>query len=64
LIPGIGPARQRALLDHFGSLRAVGSATEDQIRTLPGFNAKLAERVRTSAHALVQGDSQPGDRSG
>ncbi|CAN5666164.1 excinuclease ABC subunit UvrC [soil metagenome] len=64
LIPGIGPARQRALLDHFGSLRAVGSATEDQIRTLPGFNAKLAERVRTSAHALVQGDSQPGERSG
>jgi len=44
-IPGIGPARQRTLLEQFGSVRALrGAATED-IAKLPGFSTKLAEQV-------------------
>jgi excinuclease ABC subunit C len=44
-IPGIGPSRRRALLERFGSLAGVKTATAAEIATLPGFSSKLAERV-------------------
>jgi excinuclease ABC subunit C len=44
-IPGIGPARQRALLAHFGSVRAVRGASAADIARLPGFSLRLAEQV-------------------
>jgi excinuclease ABC subunit C len=44
-IPGIGPARQRALLSRFGSVRAVKQASPEQIATLPGFSEPLARKI-------------------
>ena len=44
-IPGVGPARRRALLARFGSLAGVRSATPEEIAALPGFSWRLAERV-------------------
>lgn len=44
-IPGIGPARQQALLSRFGSLRAVREAEPAEIARIPGFSRTLAERV-------------------
>lgn len=44
-ISGIGPARQRALLERFGSLQAVRRATEDQIAAVPGIGPALARTV-------------------
>jgi excinuclease ABC subunit C len=44
-IPGIGPARQRALLEHFGSVRALKNATPDQIAGVPGFSAQLGRKI-------------------
>jgi excinuclease ABC subunit C len=44
-IAGIGPTRQRALLEHFGSVRALRAASAEQIATLPGFSRRLAEQV-------------------
>ncbi|MGH7500143.1 MAG: excinuclease ABC subunit UvrC [Longimicrobiales bacterium] len=44
-IPGIGPVRQRALLERFGSVRAVRAATPDQLAQLPGFSTNLAGHV-------------------
>jgi excinuclease ABC subunit C len=44
-IAGIGPVRQRALLEHFGSVRALRSATADQIVAVPGFSARLAAQI-------------------
>jgi len=44
-IPGIGPARRRALLERFGSLAGVRSATPQEIAALPGFSWRLAERI-------------------
>jgi excinuclease ABC subunit C len=41
-IPGIGPARQRALLERFGSVRALKAATAEEIASVPGFSRKLA----------------------
>jgi excinuclease ABC subunit C len=44
-VPGIGPARRRALLERFGSLAGVRLASVDEVATVPGFSTRLAERV-------------------
>ena len=35
-LPGIGPARKRALLKHFGSPEAVLGATREELEAVPG----------------------------
>ena len=54
-IPGIGPARRRALLAHFHSLADLRSATEADIAAVPGIGPKAAqaigERMRREADA-------------
>jgi excinuclease ABC subunit C len=44
-IPGIGPNRRRNLIERFGSLGGVKSATVAEIASVPGFSTHLAERV-------------------
>lgn len=44
-IPGIGPARRRTLLERFGSLAGVKTATTNEIASLPGFSTRLADRI-------------------
>jgi excinuclease ABC subunit C len=44
-IPGIGPSRRRALLERFGSLAGVKTATPAEIAAVPGFSTTLAERI-------------------
>jgi excinuclease ABC subunit C len=44
-IPGVGPNRRRVLLERFGSLAGVKSATAGEISSLPGFSKKLAEKI-------------------
>ncbi len=44
-IPGIGPNRRRRLLERFGSLAAVKTASRAEIAALPGFSTTLAERI-------------------
>jgi len=46
-IPGIGPARQRALLRRFGSVKGVREATPEEISRVAGFSEALAARVLT-----------------
>ena len=44
-VPGIGPKRKKALLRKFGSLKAIRTATVDEIAATPGFTKSLAEKV-------------------
>ena len=44
-IEGVGAARKRALLHHFGSAKAVSEAREEEIRRTPGISAALAKRI-------------------
>lgn len=52
-IPGIGKARQRQLLERFGSLRAVSQASEAELASLPGFGTALARNVLEYTRRLV-----------
>ncbi|MFM9168429.1 MAG: helix-hairpin-helix domain-containing protein, partial [Verrucomicrobiota bacterium] len=45
-MPGLGPARRKALLDAFGSIQALRRATEEQIAEVPGFGAATARGLR------------------
>ncbi|HKO16616.1 MAG TPA: excinuclease ABC subunit UvrC [Gemmatimonadaceae bacterium] len=44
-IPGIGEARRRVLLEHFGSVQGVREATPEMIAALPGFSPQSARKV-------------------
>lgn len=44
-IPGIGPGRRRALLERFGSLAGVRSATVAELTAVPGVSEGLARRI-------------------
>ncbi|MGV9769327.1 excinuclease ABC subunit UvrC [Microbacterium sp. NPDC003461] len=54
-IPGLGEARIKALLRHFGSVTALRGATVEQIRELPGIGPKLAETI----HAALSAGAAP-----
>ena len=45
-IPGIGPARRRQLLQAFGSLDGIRSASREELAALPGFGEKLADTLQ------------------
>jgi excinuclease ABC subunit C len=44
-IPGLGPARRRALLARFGSVKRLRRASPEEIASVPGIGPALAERV-------------------
>ena len=41
----MGPKRQRALLSHFGSVRAIRAATAEELAAVPGFSDTLATTI-------------------
>ncbi len=45
-LPGVGPARKRALLRVFGSGRALTRATTEEIAAVPGISPAMAARIR------------------
>jgi excinuclease ABC subunit C len=44
-LPGVGPGRRRTLLRHFGSVKALKAATEDEIAAVPGIGPALARGI-------------------
>jgi excinuclease ABC subunit C len=44
-LPGVGPARKRALLNHFGSPDRVASASREELEAVPGIPGKLARDI-------------------
>jgi excinuclease ABC subunit C len=49
-IEGVGSIRKRALLNHFGSARAVESASFDEIKTVEGVEEKVAKKIYNFFH--------------
>jgi excinuclease ABC subunit C len=49
-VPGIGPARKKALLLHFGTARAVRSASLEDLQMAPGVSEAVAQTVHDFYH--------------
>jgi excinuclease ABC subunit C len=47
-VPGLGDARRKALLKHFGSLKRLRAAGAEEIAALPGFGPRTAAAVVTA----------------
>jgi len=50
-VPGIGPARKKALLMHFGTGRAVRNASLEDLQQAPGVSTAVARQVYDFYHA-------------
>lgn len=50
-VPGIGPARKKALLMHFGTAKAVRSASLEDLQKAPGVSRSVAQQVYDFYHA-------------
>ena len=49
-IDGVGPARRRALLRHFGSAERVLAASREELEGVPGVPAKTARQIYAQLH--------------
>ncbi len=49
-VPGIGPARKKALLMHFGTSRAVRGAALEELERAPGISKAMAEAIHGHFH--------------
>jgi len=49
-LEGVGPARRRALLRHFGSAEQVLAATQEELEGVPGVPAKTARSIYAQLH--------------
>jgi excinuclease ABC subunit C len=53
-IPGVGPARKRALLRHFGTLKAVERASLADLARVPGVSSETARRIYDYFHVSMR----------
>ncbi|MFN3625770.1 MAG: excinuclease ABC subunit UvrC [Hyphomicrobium sp.] len=49
-IEGIGPRRRRALMNHFGSAKAVSRAGVEDLKAVDGISAEMAQRIYDHFH--------------
>jgi excinuclease ABC subunit C len=49
-IPGVGPTRKRALLRHFGTLKAIERAAVADLAQVPGISAETARKIYDFFH--------------
>nr|NLD41170.1 excinuclease ABC subunit UvrC [Actinomycetales bacterium] len=53
-VPGIGPARAKALLRHFGSVKRLREAPIEEVAAVPGIGATLAATILAALGASPQ----------
>jgi len=49
-VKGVGPARKKALVSHFGSPEAVMGASREELEAVPGVPGKLAREIHRQLH--------------
>jgi excinuclease ABC subunit C len=49
-LPGVGPARRRALLQHFGSPERLLAASPEELEGVPGVPAKVGRQIYAALH--------------
>ena len=55
-VPGLGPARRKALLKQFGSVRKLGAASIEEIAAVPGIGTRLAATISATLGANHVGE--------
>jgi excinuclease ABC subunit C len=55
-VPGLGPARRKALLKQFGSVRKLRAASIEEIATVPGIGTRLAATISAALGANHVGE--------
>ncbi len=55
-VPGLGPARRKALLKQFGSVRKLGAASIEEIAAVPGIGTRLAATISAALGANQVGE--------
>ncbi|MCA9554548.1 MAG: excinuclease ABC subunit C, partial [Myxococcales bacterium] len=61
-VPGIGPAKRRALLAHLGSVKRVEAASVEELARVPGIGEKVALRIHRALNpgaAMDEGSEEP-----
>jgi excinuclease ABC subunit C len=56
-VPGLGPARRKALLKQFGSVRKLGAASIEEIAAVPGIGTRLAATISEALGANQAGEN-------
>ena len=51
-IPGVGPARRKALMRRFGSLEEIRNASVEELAKLPELNEKVAQEILAYFHKI------------
>jgi len=54
-LEGVGPARRRAILQHFGSAERFVAASQEELEGVPGLPAKTARAVYAQLHKAGRG---------
>jgi excinuclease ABC subunit C len=57
-VPGLGPARRKTLLKHFGSVRKLSAASMEEIAAVPGIGPRLAATI-----SAALGSNQAGEQT-
>ena len=57
-VPGLGPARRKTLLKHFGSVRKLSAASVEEIAAVPGIGPRLAATI-----SAALGSNQAGEQA-
>ncbi|WP_154605371.1 excinuclease ABC subunit UvrC [Arthrobacter sp. AQ5-05] len=56
-VPGLGTAKQKAVLDHFGSMKKVRGATAEELTKVKGVGPVLARSIHESLRTGVEGEA-------
>ncbi|WP_138413736.1 excinuclease ABC subunit UvrC [Sinomonas gamaensis] len=58
-VPGLGPARKKAILSHFGSVKRLRAATPEEIAEVAGVGPTLAASIYGEFHAAGLDETAP-----
>lgn len=62
-IPGLGAAKQKALLKHFGSVKRIRAAAVDDLTAVPGIGPALAEKIHQALSPAAESDTVEADET-